>query len=769
MAYSGSHCSYPGSLGSASPSVSSPSTASVAASSIATASFSVFQESPNQPLAYSPPLGTPELQALVDLFIALNVPASMKMDMIQRDFEAHAARTGDRYKTYFVPAAAAAVAASAMSATTSSAATMMTATTITSPSTFTNSPSPIFNGVFDAHFGQAATSGSGCGTSSGSGSLLIDAASPGPPQSSPSGSDLITTSDMAMFTMSAPIMPTQFNAFHDTFAVDLSNGFFPSAVDTSVVTAASAVPSVWATAPAPSQSQSVRRQQQQQPRSRLSDGSSMQILTRNGDDVTHVSSRATRTHEERENTRIVRQRGACASCRRKKTRCSPGHEGSFVGQVGRAMPYAVPAQSGRSKAEAAEAEAAKAAKAKRDGKRTITTTDPIFTAPHTAYAAASSDLTTLYTPSDGLNTSLDFSTLQDSFDWSQASSQQQPIFSAQDLDLLISTSQAASVPTLAAPVDASLYEELLTETLTSADQSEDPPKRPPPPESLRTARLQTHASVNQHVRSAAGEQHTAPSQLTLPSVRRVSVSVGDTSQRVSPVHSQSGEMSIRHGVEDAGGLLSGSAASSLPTHNVAVEEQRRDSDSIARASSGLRAGAAGDGCDQAASPLVAIATHSGLENTGVLDASADRQRTSHHIPQDEQARVLGESVPGDSDSSPPAERCEPDTGGILQPTAEQGTTSTARRSSTDDGVAVISEGAVTAVEMKVESASAADTQTAPSASSAHEALAVFALLSSMAELASSLIPVCLAWTASQAAHDEPAEQISVGSAMVACQ
>ncbi|CAK7235172.1 hypothetical protein SCUCBS95973_009179 [Sporothrix curviconia] len=485
MAYQGSFTSNNSPLGSASPAASVSSAASGAAASPATVTFSIFQEGPGRPLVFAPPRGTPELQALVDLFIALDVPSSMKMEMIQRDFEAHTARTNERYKTYVVAAPA----------------TPTAPATITSPSTFTASPSPIFQNVFDAHFNHPASASGGSGSGSGSGSMYLDA-SPAP-RPSPTESDLTVASD-ALFPLSVPVFPTtNFTAFPGDNTLDTNSGFagnfFATAVDQAAVSSwpstslAATAPSVLLTSPGQEtfrrrQQQQARQPAHQQQRRRLSGSSSMQILTRNGEDVTHMSSRGARTHEERENTRLVRQRGACPDCRRKKTRCNPDHAGSSLERVSSARtgPYVPSAQSGRAKAEAAAAKAAKASKDKVEGKKAVTTAAPVFAAttqaPNPAVLAGIEDWggggdgggSIGHTPE------LNLSLFQDSFDWEQLASDQGQLLTAEELELSIATTLSMTMPT----------------TTTDATTSSSVPPFPPPPQSRPSdSRLQSRRNV----------------------------------------------------------------------------------------------------------------------------------------------------------------------------------------------------------------------------------------------------------------------------------
>ncbi|ERS98207.1 hypothetical protein HMPREF1624_04990 [Sporothrix schenckii ATCC 58251] len=480
MAHQGSFSSAHSSIGSSSP-ASSTSAASVTAASPTTVSFSVFQEGPGRPLVFAPPLGTPELQALVDLFIALDVPVSMKMEMIQRDFEAHTARTNERYKTYFVPSASSTPTASAL---------------VHSPSTYTASPSPIFHNVFDTNFNHPASTGSG----SGSGSLYLDA-SPAP-RPSPTESDLTVASD-SLFPLSVPMFSApQFADVNAAFA----GNFFPVAVDQSPValTAASMWPVATLTATAAPAARRTQPRQSAAPppsqRRRLSGSSSMQILTRTGEDVTHVSSRGTRTHEERENTRLVRQRGACPDCRRKKTRCNPDHAGFTAEHVSaRAGPYAAPAQSGRAKAEAAAARAAKASKAKVDGKKTVTTSEPVFAAPQQAPNA-----TVLAGIEDGGGGGvghippLDLDVFSDSFDWEQLAADQGRLFTEDDLELSIATTLSMTMPTTTSGATAAASASSSSTATTQApiDPHSVPPFRPPPPYRPTDAHLQSSRNMN---------------------------------------------------------------------------------------------------------------------------------------------------------------------------------------------------------------------------------------------------------------------------------
>ncbi|KAL1894376.1 hypothetical protein Sste5346_005876 [Sporothrix stenoceras] len=508
MAHQGSFSSAHSSVGSTSP-ASSTSAVSVSASP-ATVSFSVFQEGPGRPLVFAPPLGTPELQTLVDLFIALDVPVSMKMEMIQRDFEAHTARTNERYKTYFVPSASTPNAAPA---------------TITSPSTYAASPSPIFHNVFDAHFNHhhpASSAGSG----SGSGSMYLDASPV--PRPSPTGSDLTVASD-SLFPLPVPMFPT--HQFNDINAATFAAGnFFPvSAMDHSPV-AMSAAASMWPAAsltatatPAARATESGARRSSQQSRQsapvpsqrrRLSGSSSMQILTRTGEDVTHMSSRGTRTHEERENTRLVRQRGACPDCRRKKTRCNPDHagfvaesvssarsSGASAGSKARAGPYSAPAQSGRAKAEAAAAKAAKASKAKVEGKRAVTASEPVFVAPPQQAPSAA----VLAGVEDGGGGGighippLDLSIFANSFDWDQLTSDQGPLFTDEDLELSIATTLSMTMPTTTNATTATASDSASGSSTTQdhTDSYSVPQFRPPPPHRpTDTARLQARRNLN---------------------------------------------------------------------------------------------------------------------------------------------------------------------------------------------------------------------------------------------------------------------------------
>lgn len=496
MAHQGSFSSAHSSVGSTSP-ASSTSAVSVSSSSPATVSFSVFQEGPGRALVFAPPLGTPELQALVDLFIALDVPVSMKMEMIQRDFEAHTARTNERYKTYFVPSAA----------STPNAA----SATITSPSTYTASPSPIFHNVFDAHVNHQHPASSSAGSGSGSnGSMYLDASPV--PRPSPTESDLTVASD-SLFPLSVPMFPT--HQFNDINAAAAFVGNFYPVVDHSPVamSAAAAAASMWSAAPltataAPAARRSSQQTRQSAPapsqqRRRLSGSSSMQILTRTGEDVTHMSSRGTRTHEERENTRLVRQRGACPDCRRKKTRCNPDHAG-FVAEASssvsarssarssaRAGPYAAPAQSGRAKAEAAAAKAAKASKAKVEGKKAVTASEPVFVAaPQQAPSAA-----VLAGIEDGGGGGLghipplDLSLFADSFDWDQ-------LITEEDLELSIATTLSMTMPTTTT-ASASGSASNSGTTQAHIDSYSIPPFRPPPPHRpTDAARFQSRRNLN---------------------------------------------------------------------------------------------------------------------------------------------------------------------------------------------------------------------------------------------------------------------------------
>ncbi|CAK7270116.1 hypothetical protein SEPCBS119000_003922 [Sporothrix epigloea] len=402
--------------GFASPSASVSSSASAAAASPATVTFSIFQEGPGSPLIFAPPRGTPELQALIDLLIAVEAPASMKMDMIQRDFEAHTARTSERYKTYTVAAPA----------------TPTTPAMTTSPSTFTASPSPRFHGVFDSQHQASVTGREGSGSDS---SLSLDA--------SPAASDVA-------FSFSAPVLPmADFTVFPDYSPLNVNSGLlgnvFPMAND---LTAAPMWSSTALTATTSTRPLSTSAPKQQ--RRRLSGSSSMQILTRTGEDVTHMSSRGTRTHEERESTRLVRQRGACPDCRRKKTRCNPDHAGSSMGRVdsARAGPYVPSVQSGRAKAEAEAAKAERARKEKVEGKKAAIAMTPVSLTPQ----APNSDVLAGIEDWGGGGGSFghapqsDLDLFQDSFDWDLLAADQSQLFTEEDADLSLAAVLSMNLP-----------------------------------------------------------------------------------------------------------------------------------------------------------------------------------------------------------------------------------------------------------------------------------------------------------------------------------
>lgn len=378
-----------------------------------TATFSIFQEGPGRPLVFAPPMGTPELQSLVDLFIALDIPVSMKMEMIQRDFETHTQRTNERYKTYVV-----------------------TTASITS-SGFTSSPSSIFLTAFEPTYQSGPVSGgSGSGSGSGSSNSFLEVA----PVAGPSPND----TDLADSLFSLPLFPapTQFGDYSvPTMAGPVSSSDVPTWISTAPVSAPSLVTAPWSNSPRQHQQ---RRWQRQHHRPSRLPNNSMQIVTRDGEDVTHMSSRATRTREERENTRIVRQRGACADCRRKKTRCDPnhhtGHSHDSTGSTSRAAPYAAAAQSGRAKEEAVAAQAAKAAKDKAEGKKPVTTADPVImaTVPQTPSAILVGSARDATTAVHDVST-LGWDMFRDSFDWAQLSGQDR-LFTDEELDLELAVS-----------------------------------------------------------------------------------------------------------------------------------------------------------------------------------------------------------------------------------------------------------------------------------------------------------------------------------------
>ncbi|CAK7263666.1 hypothetical protein SEPCBS57363_000686 [Sporothrix epigloea] len=416
--------------GFASPSASVSSTASGSAASPRIFTFSIFQEGPGRPLIFAPPRGTPELQSLIDLFIAVEVPVSMKMELIQRDFETHAARTNERYKTYTVSAPAAPA----------------TPALTTSPSTFSASPSPRFHGVFDSQLNHQA-SFSGRNGSGSEGSLSLDT-SPAP---RPSPAESVTAASDVMLPLSAPMFPMiDFTTISDYSPLNpgpgLTGNVFPVARD---VTAASSWPSTTLIATSTAQP-SMPSAPKQQKRRRLSGSSSMQILTRTGEDVTHLSSRGTRTHEERENTRLVRQRGACPDCRRKKTRCNPDHAGSSLRRTdsARAGPYVPSVQSGRAKADAETVKAAKARKEKIEGKKAAVATMPVSIIPQAPNPAILAGIEDWGGGGGGFGdaSQCDLGLFQDSFDWDQLTAGQSQPLTDEDFELSIAASLSMTMP-----------------------------------------------------------------------------------------------------------------------------------------------------------------------------------------------------------------------------------------------------------------------------------------------------------------------------------
>ena len=352
------------------------------------------------------------------------------MELIQRDFETHAARTNERYKTYTVSAPAAPA----------------TPALTTSPSTFSASPSPRFHGVFDSQLNQQA-SFSGRNGSGSEGSLSLDT-SPAP---RPSPAESVTTASDVMLPLSTPVFPMiDFTAFPDYSPLNPSHGLtgnvFPMARD---VTTASTWPSTTSTATASAKPLTPSAPKQQQ-RRRISGSSSMQILTRTGEDVTHLSSRGTRTHEERENTRLVRQRGACPDCRRKKTRCNPDHAGSSLGRTNgaRAGPYVPSLQSGRAKADVEAVKAAKAQKEKIEGKKAAAATMPVSIVPQAPNPAILAGIEDWGGGGGGFRdaSQCDLGLFQDSFDWDQLTADQSQFLTDEDLELSIAATLSMTMP-----------------------------------------------------------------------------------------------------------------------------------------------------------------------------------------------------------------------------------------------------------------------------------------------------------------------------------
>ncbi|OAA63508.1 hypothetical protein SPI_03671 [Niveomyces insectorum RCEF 264] len=676
MAHHNSFSSARSSLGSASPSVSTPSAASAAAP-MATASFSVFQEGPGQALVFSPPLGTPELQTLVDLFIALDVPVAMKMEMIQRDFQAHTARTSERYKTYFVPSAA-------------TAATAATAASAFAPAPFTASPSPVFRHSFDSAFSlpTPATGASGSGGGSGSGSLYLEASPV--VRLSPTEADLTLASDN-LFSLPVAPFPAQFvGAFHGEQPMDFSqsitattaagNDYFAAVADPILFQNPTASPSVLPAWPLPSPTATprlvpatpnllasarrsrtaVRSEPTQQQRRRVSgnggrsstSSSSMQILTRSGEDVTHVSSRATRTHEERENTRLVRQRGACPDCRRKKTRCNPGHAGFTPERGSRVTPYVAPAQAGRARGEAAAAQAAQAAKAKVAGKKPVTTSDPVILAPQPPSPAP---LARLAGDISGGSHDNDFSfgLFADSFDWTGISDHGR-LFTAEELELNLGTSLATAALSPAAVVtDTPVLDQTplnaVPDALASHSESPLRPARP------RAPRQTEHAQEADHLAAAT---HASWPPSSLASVRRTVATSSSSSGPLSSPDSASSSSGLGRVLSSADGPQHSSRVVTTSYVDASVHLNRGEVDSSSSSSSGNSFGFVetadfGDGVGA----LFSSITDGGAEQ-GPL-----RQQTPSTADAAPSLRV-GSTSPAHADAQPPRETQDTDSNGL---------------------------------------------------------------------------------------------------------
>ncbi|EPE04077.1 hypothetical protein F503_04925 [Ophiostoma piceae UAMH 11346] len=771
-------------------STSSPSIASPAASnhsghsgSSTTASFSIFQEGPGQDLVFAPPRGTPELQALIDLFIALDIPASMKMEMIQRDFEAHAARTNERYKTYFVSGSAAPTASVSP----------VVPIAATTPTELTASPSPLFNNTFDFSFGIQQTSGSG----SGSGSVYLDA-SPAT-RSSPTGSDLTAASEaLVPFEMYS----AQFAPFMADQSLDISHyinnsGFFPMTttadqsqqmvmMHSTTAAASPAWPATLPTATSPSdllassRSPLVQRvshhrrtqdHRQQRPsaqpqRRQLTGSSSMQIITRTGEDVTHMSSRATRTHEERENTRLVRQRGACPDCRRKKTRCNPGHAGSSLDHVvNRAAPYTSPVLSGRARQEVTAAQAAKAAKEKKAGKQAVTTLDPVFTAPQ---SIASSILSGVE-GGGGIHTDhsidLGLNLLQDSFDWNQLSNQDFN-FTSDDLDLDIAATLSMTTPstTTTATAAATQTSQLGTGLAHTGEYGVLPPRPRDPPRPTRVQLRPSHMNpTDQSLLLSYAATPAVPNTGTPGNSRRLQPVSIDGDSSTMPASSLPVQTTHRS-PPNLGDLVTGDrdfcglpdtestmaddgfswAIHSSPTSSATTALsgcagiESSDASSIEACVSEPSEHERGPGCEPRGheSPVPDVeeshsASEGGLqicrtEPTSTTQSNTVRAESNSKSDSKSKSRTLTHSSQPQSQPQSPSQLTEP---GVAQPA--QGTLS-------------LSE----------------DT---------------LVVLTGLAGLAQTLIPAYLAWTAAQFSDDlvaglgEGMERLSIAPAMVACQ
>ncbi|CAK7215651.1 hypothetical protein SEUCBS140593_002607 [Sporothrix eucalyptigena] len=792
MAHQGSFSSN-SSLGSASPSASVSSAASGAAASPATVSFSVFQEGPGRPLVFAPPRGTPELQALVDLFIALDVPASMKMEMIQRDFEAHTARTNERYKTYVVTAPA----------------TPTGPATITSPSTYTASPSPIFHNVFDAHLNHPASISGGSG--SGSGSMYLDA-SPAP-RPSPTESDLTIASD-SLFPLSVPMFSTtNFAAFPGDSALDVNAGFagsfFPVTVDQTTAsmwpatTLTATAPSVLLTSPNPVPVQRTHQRQSapQQQRRRLSGTSSMQILTRTGEDVTHMSSRGTRTHEERENTRLVRQRGACPDCRRKKTRCNPDHAVSALERVSsaRSGPYVPSPQSGRAKAEAAAAKSAKASKEKVEGKKAVTTAAPMFMAPQTPSVAVLAGIED--GGGGGINLGhipqLNLSLFQDSFDWDQLSDQGH-LFTPEDLELSIATTLSMAMPTTTTDATTSVSASCSSSTtLAHTDSSSVPPFRPPPPHRPTDARLQSRRnliSATTTVTATATTADQAPQMgrmaNTLADFSGFSPSFAssssiedsifsDSARYYSAVNASMTESCVQPGSTETGGLTHSPASGTSRSLTDLSDREVDLGDERGLERRGMLETQTGKSCEDGREQERKRERERSTETTRRLTQTTDREPLESL----EDQQTLSHTVQVPSTSTVEGDRTE-----TLARSENIRTTSTANTHSSTLSSTIPSAASSGLEESPALPVIASESSTSStistlqqssslsSSSSSSPPLDVAALLTGFAEIVQSLIPAYLAWTAAAETKDdlvsdmeEQLERMNLGPRLISCQ
>lgn len=241
--------------------------------------FSVYQPAVGAPLQFFPPLGSQELDDLIDAYIPGNASLAEKRGEISIDFFKYTIETGADYKFYQV-----------FNSWSSPSTTDSPMSTQDSAYGSAFDPSPVIPGL-DWNLADLDMYGF-----------------PALPQAPSSGSSPSSSS-------SRPVAPA---LAASPSAASSTSSRKSSTLSSSSRTSSSATTQI-----------------------DFSNIPGMKIMTRDGRDVTNSASRGCKTKEQRDHAHLMRIIKACDSCRRKKVRCDPSHKKRSGAATSAAAPVVV--------------------------------------------------------------------------------------------------------------------------------------------------------------------------------------------------------------------------------------------------------------------------------------------------------------------------------------------------------------------------------------------------------------------------------------------